>query len=135
MLGKIFKRLIFNFLFAYIEERNLISAHQFGFRAKATLCKSTAFQSFIYMQLLIHTLLLKLVVYFYICPRLLSNGFTFKLKSISISISIGIIIIRTLLKKLISEICFIWTDLRVANSKSRCTTLNYFGSFFLFNLS
>ena len=35
---KIFERLIFNSLFEYLEEHNLLSAHQSGFRANAVHC-------------------------------------------------------------------------------------------------
>lgn len=95
MLGRLFKRLIFNCLFVYLEERRLLSAYQFGCRAKARLCKSTAFHSpsyiYSFWSILYSCDSLGFFLYVQGFCKVWYNGLNSKLKSISISISIGII--------------------------------------------
>ena len=69
--GKIFERLIFNSLYQFLEERNLLSIHQYGFVVTTHVSTNFYLLSIPYTKLLMLTLRLMQEVFFWIYSLLL----------------------------------------------------------------
>ena len=71
--GKISERLIFNSMYQFLEEHNLLSIHQSGFRSNDSVSTRFYLLSIPCTKLLMLTLLLMQEVFFWICPRPLTK--------------------------------------------------------------